>query len=399
MPTFTYTAKDRTGANASGTIEAETNSVAVSLLREQGLWVTDIKAGAVRQVPASGPPVERSTAKSMFSPVSLKDLSIFYRQLYTLLNAGSGLYNALEMLSNTSQCPNQALRKVVAQISQEVMAGRSLSQSMARYPWLFDKLQLRMIEAGEHGGLLVQIFERLSDYLQSQYELQLEIKRRTLYPKLLLLAFFFIPTVPTIFIAGTGAWLKELLGIVITFGLPILVLWIGIKFVLTTRGGRDGFDRVKLAIPVVGNLVRKLTVARFARTLAALYGAGVAINTATSLAGETCGNYVLETATQRVVPAIERGMPASEALATTRFFPQMFIGMVQTGETTGSLDEILNKAAEFYEEEAKHAIIQLTVILGVALLLIMAILIAIKIIGFYTGYFNNVFQQGSGGGE
>lgn len=399
MPTFAYTAKDRTGANATGTIDADTNSVAVAMLREQGLWVTDIKAVGAARVAPGGPAVDRSTAKMMFSPVNEKELSLFYRQLYTLLNAGSGLYNALEMLSQPNQTPNPALRKVVAQIGPEVMAGRRLSEAMARFPWLFDKLQVRMVEAGEHGGLLVQIFQRLSDFLQSQYELKLEIKRRTLYPKLLLAAFFIIPSIPTLVIAGAGAWLKEIGGIVLWLALLVVPIWLTLRYLLTTSGGRNAYDQVKLLIPVIGTLVRKLTIARFARSLAALYGAGVPIQTAVTLAGDTCGNYVLESATRRVVPAIERGMPVSEVLATTRFFPPMFTGMIQTGETSGSLDEILNKSAEFYEEEAKHAIIQLTVILGVALLLIMAIVIAIKIINFYTGYFNNVFQQGGGGGE
>lgn len=398
MPTFAYTAKDRSGANATGTIDADTNSLAVALLREQGLWVTDIKAvGAGRVAPGS--PVESGTAKKMFSPVSEKDLSLFYRQLYTLLNAGSGLYNALEMLAQPNQTPNAALRRVVAQLVPEVAAGRRLSESMARFPWLFDKLQLRMVEAGEYGGLLVQIFQRLAQFLEEQYELKLEIKRRTLYPKILLGAFFLIPTIPTLVIVGPMAWLAEIAGIAFWLAVFIVPIWLTMKLLLTTDGGRNMYDQVKLLIPVVGNLVRKLTIARFARSLAALYGAGVPIQTAVTLAGDTCGNYVLESATRRVIPAIERGMPVSEVLATTRFFPPLFTGMIQTGETSGSLDDILNKAADFYEEEAKHAIIQLTVILGVALLLIMAIVIAIRIINFYTGYFNGVFNQAGGGGE
>jgi type II secretory pathway component PulF len=270
---------------------------------------------------------------------------------------------------------------------------------MARFPWLFDRMQVRMVEAGEQGGMLVEILARLADYLQRDYELRLEIKRRTLYPKLLLAAFFIIPSIPTWVLLGYEAFLREMVGKL--FWLLILGggIYLAVKLLLTTEGGRNFYDRVKLAIPVIGPLVRKLVVARFARTLAAMYGAGVPIATGVVLAGESSGNYVLERATHQVIPAIERGMLISQALETTRFFQPMVIGMIQTGETTGGLDTILNKAAEFYEEEAMHATIQLTVVLGVALLLIMGLLIAIRIISFYVTHYSGVSGAGDPGGE
>jgi type IV pilus assembly protein PilC len=252
-----------------------------------------------------------------------------------------------------------------------------------------------MIQAGEHGGLLVEVVRRLAEHIQREYELRLEIKRRTLYPKILLGAFFIIPNIPTLVLQGVGPFLAALWNTVAMVVMIAVPVYLAGRYLLTTQAGRNAYDHIKLAIPPVGGLVRKLVIARFSRTLAALYGAGVPINTATALAGDTSGNYVLEQATVRVIPAIERGMPVSGALAATHFFPPMFLGMIQTGETSGSLDEILNKAAEFYEEEAKHAIIQLTVILGVVLLLIMAVLIAIRILSFYLNYVGGVMNQGA----
>lgn len=373
--------------------------MAVAVLQDQGLWITDLRAAGGAAPRPSGPPAETGTVRAMWSGVSRKDLSLFYHQLYTLLNAGSALYGALEMLSQPNQTPNRNLRRVVLALSQDVLTGKRLSDSMMRFPWLFDRTQVRMVQAGEHGGLLVDVLRRLAEFLEREYELRLEIKRRTLYPKILLGALILIPSVPTLVLVGFGAFLAEVWGKVSLLAMIVIPILLAGRFLLTTQGGRNAYDRLKLLIPVVGGLTRKLTIARFSRTLAALYGAGVPINSATSLAAETCGNYVLESATSRVIVAIERGTPVSQALAATHFFPPMYLGMIQTGETSGSLDDILNKAAEFYEEEAKHATIQLTVILGVALLLIMAVIIAVKIISFYTGYVGGMMNQGGATGE
>lgn len=399
MPTFTYTARDQSGNVTRGHLEAESQPMAVAVLQDQGLWITDLRAAGGAAPRPSGPPAETGTVRAMWSGVSRKDLSLFYHQLYTLLNAGSALYGALEMLSQPNQTPNRNLRRVVLALSQDVLTGKRLSDSMMRFPWLFDRTQVRMVQAGEHGGLLVDVLRRLAEFLEREYELRLEIKRRTLYPKILLGALILIPSVPTLVLVGFGAFLAEVWGKVSLLAMIVIPILLAGRFLLTTQGGRNAYDRLKLLIPVVGGLTRKLTIARFSRTLAALYGAGVPINSATSLAAETCGNYVLESATSRVIVAIERGTPVSQALAATHFFPPMYLGMIQTGETSGSLDDILNKAAEFYEEEAKHATIQLTVILGVALLLIMAVIIAVKIISFYTGYVGGMMNQGGATGE
>jgi len=156
---------------------------------------------------------------------------------------------------------------------------------------------------------------------------------------------------------------------------------------------------VKLAIPVIGPLIRKMTAARFARSFAALYGAGVPIASALGMSGEASGNHLLEQRSRVMVPALERGVPLSRAMDASGFFPPMFIGMISTGESTGNLDQMLDKAADFYEEEARHATTQLVVILGVVLLIVAAILVAIKMISFYSGLFSGIFNAAGGGGE
>jgi type II secretory pathway component PulF len=258
---------------------------------------------------------------------------------------------------------------------------------MARFPWLFDKMQVRMVEAGETGGLLVAVLGRLADYLEREYEVRLDIKRKTLYPKILLAALIFIPQVPTLVLRGVVPYLLEIWGI-ISMGLLVGVpTFFAFRLLLRTQAGRETWDQIKLLIPVIGGLVRKLAVGRFARTLAALYGAGVPIASALAMAGESSGNSVLEKATARMVPGVERGVPVAQAMGASGFFQPMVLGMVSTGETSGNLDVMLDKAADFYEEEGRHSIVQLVVILGVLLLLLMALIIAIKVIGFYGGFY------------
>jgi type IV pilus assembly protein PilC len=395
MAVWVYTARDQSGNVSTGTVEAPSDSRAAAELRAKGLWVTDLRAaGRARKegIPADA---EKSLAKQVFNPVSLKDLSLFYRQLYTLLNSGMGVYQSIESLCDGRQTPNGSLRRVVREIAPRILAGGRLSEGMARFPWLFDRMQVRLVEAGESGGLLVEVLRRLAEYLEREYELRLEIKRKTLYPKLLLLAFLFIPPIPTLVFRGTGAYFLEIwstIGWILIAGIPLLL---ALRVLLKTQGGRMFYDQVKMVLPVIGPLVRKLAVARFARSLAALYGAGVPIASSLAMSGESCGNTILERASLRMVPAVERGLSIAQALTAANVFQPMFLGMVSTGETSGNLDDSLNKAAEFYEEEAMHATVQLVVILGVVLLLVMAIVIGAKVVSFYGAHYS---PGGMGGG-
>ncbi len=402
MPTYTYTARDQRGQQSSGQLDAESEGVAASRLRADGLWVTDLRA-----VGGKSPVVDRPEAstdasveddfwKRVFSPVSQKDLSLFYRQLHAMLVAGIGVYHAMTTLAGPNQTPSPELRRVAGVMAQDMLEGGRLSATMQKFPWLFDRMQVRMVEAGEAGGLLVDILERLAEYTERDHNLRMEVKRRTLYPKILLAALIFIPAVPTLVLSGFGPFAAEVMR---TGGLAVIVavgIWLLLRMFAKTEAGRVTIDQVKLAIPVVGPLVRKLAAARFARTLAALYGAGVPIASSLGYAGEACGNHLLEAASRRMKPALEHGNSISQTLASSRFFPPMFVGMVATGETTGSLDQSLNKAAEYYENEALHATVQLTVIMGVALLLAAGIMIGMKVIGAWTGHYGGVMGAGQG---
>lgn len=396
MPLYYYTAKDQSGNQSTGSVEADTDTRAVSHLREQGLWVTDLKVGGAARTAGSRMRPEDSLGQRLKSPVSPKDLSLFYRQLHTLLNSGVALYQALEMLGQSNQTPNGHLQRATQYLGRQVLGGGRISEAMTRYPRIFDRMQVRMVEAGEAGGVLVDIFRRLSEYLEREHHIRSEIARKTLYPKLVLGLLVFVlpigfPMSVASYLHGLGVVLTWLLGI----GIPS---WFVLRMFLTSRGGRETYDQVKLVLPVTGKLVRKMAVSRFARSFAALYGAGVPIGSALAMSGEACGNYVLEQQSLRMVPALERGVSIAQTLEASRFFPPMFVGMVATGESTGNLDTMLDKAADFYEEEAAHATQQLVVILGVALLIIVAVFVAIKVATFYMSLMGGEMKVGTGDG-
>lgn len=403
MPVYTYTARDQRGQTSTGSLEAHSDSNAAAQLRERGLWVTELRParGGRPEAPSAEAPPRREQGldKRLRSPVSPRDLSLFYRQLHTLLHSGVSIMNALEMLSGRTQSPNAQLRRVVAALYQQVLQGGRISEAMARFPWLFDRLQLRMVEAGEAGGFLADVFRRLAEYLEREFELRQQIKRKTLYPKLVLTLLVLV--LPIQSPLNVKAYLAGLTGLLTTIALIGIPGWFLARLLLTSEGLRDLVDHIKLAVPVTGGVARKLAAARFARSLAALYGAGVPIPSAFAMSAEACGSGVLERGALRRVGDLERGSALSTILGETRFFPPMFLGMVSTGETTGNLDVMLDKAADFYEEEANHATSQLVVVLGVGVLILVAIMVAIKVIGFYTGMLGGVMESvgGGGGGE
>src|SRR5438445_6102506 len=222
MPTYQYTAKDHTGQTRSGVLEAETNRVAVARLREQGLWVTQLHArGGTVAAPRGGPRMR--LIEPLWSGVSLRDLAFFFRQFATLIDSGVPLYQGLSSLA--LQAPNARLRRIVADVAAQVQNGSQLSVAMGRYPWVFSPLQLRMIEAGEAGGLLDRMMLRIADYLEREYEIRQKIKERTLYPKIVLIAAIFIPQLKLLIFDGLMPYLHATVFAVMPIVLAVLTIW------------------------------------------------------------------------------------------------------------------------------------------------------------------------------
>lgn len=396
MPVFTYVGRNQAGQKVNGVIEADNTSAAVSVLRSQGLWVSDLKTSGgapARATPSDTLPAP-SLVERLFQPAPVQQLSMFYHQVYTLLYSGVGIYQAFELLSQPGQSTNGRIRAVAAEMAQATMSGDRMSTVMRRHPGLFDKMQLRMVEAGENGGFLAEVCRRLADYLEREHKIRQDISRRTLYPKFVIgLLFLVYPIRIPLTLAGylgdvatQSLWLAGV-------GIP---LWLFLRLFLSAQATRALVDQFKLLTPMTGKLVRKLAVARFARTLAALYSAGVGLATAATMSAEASGNAVLERRMAEVMPGVERGGSLCDALEATRFFPPIFLGMVRTGETTGGMDLMLDNAAATYEEEASHSTAQLVVTLGVGVLLLVGIMVGVKVIGFFGGMYTGLLNSANG---
>lgn len=322
--------------------------------------------------------------------VGPQHLALMYNQLGTMLNAGMGLHSALHSLSNSTHTPSARLQRVARDLTQCVLGGSTLSAAMLRYPHIFRPMQHRMVEAGEASGRLAEIMLRLSMYLQQEFEVRQEVSHRTLYPKLVLglLLLVWPMSVPL----SIGSYLAGLFGTILFVLTIAFVLWLLVKLLNSTDAGRDLWDRIKLAVPVVGPMVRKFTAARFARAFSALYRAGVPVDRAISMAGEAGATYDIRRASERIIPAIQSGAPLSQSLSATGYFPPIFMGMVSTGEQTGNLDGMLDKAAEYMENEARTTLTKLVIALGTGVLLFAAILVAVKMAMFYLGYIGGVMS-------
>jgi type II secretory pathway component PulF len=383
MPTYQYTAKDNSGQTRSGVLEAETNSVAVAQLREQGLWVTQLHARAgATAAPEGG--LRARVIEPLWSGVSLRDLAFFFRQFATLIDAGVPLSQGLSSLA--MQAPSARLRRIVADVAAQVQNGSQISAAMSRYPWVFSPLQIRMIEAGEAGGLLDRMMLRIADYLEREYEIRQKIKQRTLYPKIVLLAAIFLPNLVVLIFQGLMPYLHSTLFTVLPVVLWALAIWAAFRIAFQWTPFRYAYDTVKLNLPVIGGLIRKQVTGKFARGLAALYGAGLPVGRAMAWAADACGNPRVADMIHRQVARVERGESLTDALAATGFFSPVALGMVATGEQAGNVDGMLEKLADFQEAEADHASHQMVVIGSTLAYLAVALFVAYIVISAYGGY-------------
>ncbi len=274
MPVYRYTAKNQQGGTVTGLVEAEDTRRAAGIVREMGLLLLDVRPERTAQAQQAKQLVMQKVVYPVYSGVSVRDLAIFYRQLATAVRAGIPIHRALLSVAENTGKPR--LRRVVQAVVNDLLQGKSLSRAMSRHPHVFDELQLALIQAGEEGGLLENMLERLADYLERDYKLRLKIRAGTFYPKVLLVAGIFIPKVP-ILVVGGGLipYLRETVGWAGPILLAVLAVVAAVRILLQIEPLREAYDSLKLMIPGIGGLVRQLAMARFSRAMAALYAAGV----------------------------------------------------------------------------------------------------------------------------
>ena len=363
MPNFVWKGKARTGQLQQGVLLADSRNAAVATLRRQQIQVTSIKEQS-RQIPL----MPRLPVR-----VPRKRLAIFTRQFSVMLDAGLPLVQCLEILG--SQEDNRHFKEIIRQVRIDVESGASLADAMRKHPVAFDDLYVSMIAAGEAGGILDIILQRLSTYIEKSVRLRSQVRTAMMYPAAVIsiavlvvwvILWKVIPVFAQLF-AGVGAELPFLTRTVIAasnfvgrYSIFIIAIIIAGAMALNrwhkTYRGRRVIDAFMLRLPILGQLLLKIAVARFCRTLSTLTSSGVPILEGLEITARTSGNAIVEDAIMAVRKAVEEGKTISEPLAETKVFPPMVVQMINVGEQTGALDQMLSKIADFYEEEVDTAV-------------------------------------------
>jgi type IV pilus assembly protein PilC len=394
MPVFTYRGTNRSGGNVSGEVTATSKAELQNLLRRQQITPTKMsEKGKEFNLPTFG------------AGVNSKELAIFTRQFSVMIDAGLPLVQCLEILA--SQQENKTFQKVLAGTRASVEGGATLSAAMRQYPKVFDSLYVNMVEAGETGGILDTILQRLSSYIEKNVKLQRAVKSAMVYPVgvltvaggvIILLLWKVVPIFATLF-AGLGVDLPLPTKIVIglsnmigsIFGLLALVAFgavlFGLKVWYGTPQGRYAIDATILRLPVIGLLMRKIAVARFTRTLGTLIASGVPILEGLDITARTAGNAVVEKALQQVRKALEEGKSLTEPLKDSQVFPGMVTQMISVGEQTGAMDAMLQKIADFYEEEVDSAVKDLLTALEPIMIVFLGVVVGGVVISMYLPLF------------
>jgi len=404
MITFSYQARDASGKIVSGIQDALNEDNAVTSLMSRGLMVLSLqkKAAATR------------VRKKVWS-VKETDLVLFTRQLSTMVEAGISLVQALTALYDQCDPKRQkALREVISDVTTRVQGGETFHESIAKHPRVFDRLFVSMVKAGEHGGLLAEILDRLAGFLEASARLRKKVKSAMTYPVIVISIAFLITTflivkvvpifgeifadfgaklpAPTQFLIDLSAFIRAewyfLVG-------GMLAAFFGIRTFLRSKGGKQTWDKWKLKLPVFGPLLHKICMSRFARTFAQLIRSGVPILEVLDIVAGASGNHVVETSIKGVGGDVEKGDNLSVAMSKKPIFPAMMLRMVSAGEATGKIDTMLEKMADFWDEEIEAMLDALTSLIEPMLIVFLGVIVGGIVIAMFLPIFklNEVVSQ------
>lgn len=393
MATFSYKIKDKSGNTHAGSIEADDRRSAVSELQGMGYWVLDAREAGVRTGDSWNPIglFVRHVFTPVFGGAPIRSVAVFYRQLATMITAGLSLSQALNSLGG--RAPTRRLSAIAREAARQVEGGGRVSDAFARHPVMFPELHISLLRAGEAGGSVDRMLERIADYMERDYKIRQRLRMATLYPKLLVLAVIFIPSLPTLVLEGGRPYLDETLARLVPLLLWVTGLYVGYLLLCQVPVFRYGVDLCKLAIPKIGSTVKMLGLSKFYRAFASLYDAGTSPSMAISHASRVCGNWFLTRKLQSAIPMVESGRSFTEAMEQTRIMPRMAIDMLAVGEQAGNVAEMVDKVADFTENEAEVQTHQMTMILGVLLILGVALFIGFQVVGYYMGYYNQILNM------
>lgn len=395
MPVYVWTGTDRAGKKQKGEFEADNVTLARQMVARKGVTVKDIK------------PKPKSLGDyfpGVGGKVKDKDIVIFVRQFATMIDAGLPLVQCLDILQEQQSNPN--FKRVIRQIKKDVEEGSTLSDAVKKHPKIFDNLFHNLVAAGEVGGILDVILNRLAAYIEKIAKLKKKVKGAMTYPGIVVsiavlvvavILIYVIPVFAQLF-RDAGAKLPTMTVIVMEMSdfaksyfhwilLGLIAIGIIFRQIRKQPKGKEAFDRLALRTPVFGMLIRKVAVARFTRTLGTMLSSGVPILDGLEVVAATAGNMVVEKAIREARLSISEGRPVSEPLAETGVFPSMVTQMIAVGEATGALDTMLGKIADFYDEEVDAAVDALTSLLEPMLILFLGVTIGGLLVAMYLPIF------------
>jgi type IV pilus assembly protein PilC len=414
MPDYKYTAIDRNGAQTSGKIEATNDEQARQKLMAKGLMVTTLANDAGSAKPAATSTAPAKSGFTFGAKVSQNDVTIMTRQLATLIVAGLPLLRALELI--TKQERNPAFKAILANVADSVSQGNNLSEAMQAHPKVFDKLFVNMIRAGEAGGVLDKVLDRLAKFREKAERIQKKVKSALVYPgvvmtvAIVIVYILMVKVVPSFqkLLDGQKTEMPPLTKIVIGISQLLTVYWwatpilvFGVYFLLkqwlSTEKGKELFDRMIFRLPKVGTFVQIVSVSRFARTFGTLMASGVPILQSISITRDTLDNVVIAKSLERVHDRVRDGEPLSVPLEQSGVFPQMVTSMIQVGEETGQLPEMLNRVADIYDEEVDNAVTALTSIIEPVLIVFLAVVVGSIVLAMFLPLIALITKMTGGG--
>ena len=406
MATFQYIAKDSSGQERRGTVEAGDRSGAIAAIRAQGLMPTalgEVKGGggggaaakkpapAKKAAPAKAPKkgnidIKIKLPKFLRGRVKAKDLTSFTRQLATLVNAGLPLMRCIEVLKKQKMAP--AMADCLDGISENIAGGGTFSDALTAYPKIFDNLYVNMVKAGEAGGVLEVVLNRLAEFAEKAQKIKNKVKGAMIYPSVVLFAaigitaFLLITVIPKF-----QQVFNDILGGAVIY-----------KIFGKTPFGAYQLDKLRIHIPVIGTLVRRTAISQFTRTLGTLLSSGVPILQALVIVRDTTGNLVVRKAIQTVHDAVKEGESMTDPLASSGVFPPMVVSMVQVGEETGALPDMLTRIANTYDDEVDNAVAGMTAAIEPALIIFLAVVVGTIVIAMFLPMIKIISQVSGAGG-
>ena len=399
MPVFSYQAREAgTGREVEGTIDASSEQTAVVALRGRNLFVLKISERG-----------RASAGSGSHRGVKLIDLAAFTRQLSSMLDAGLTITQALQTLAD--QTGSQKLGKVIRDLIQQIDAGESLSGALQRHPDVFDRLYINMVNAGERGGILPEILSRLATHSERTQKIQSKVRGALMYPSVVTVVaiavtcFLMVQVVPTFsqIFKEQGASLPAFTQLVISIAdtLKANLLWISLAvfgvvagsfLFVRTPGGRAWWDAQKLKLPIVGPIFHKLALTRFARTTASLLHSGVPILETLNVVAISVGNLKMEDALKEIAVKIEQGETLSGAMSQYPIFPRIILRMVMAGEQGGAVDTMLEKIADYMDDELEHTLSGLTSLIEPLLIIFLGVMIGGMVLAMFLPVFDLVNQ-------